>query len=58
MEIVFNEFRDRLLSLSESLGGRFSDFFSLESKLENEGFFCDVTDPLSRGTGGGAQVPI
>ena len=28
-----------------ALGGRFSDFFSLENRLENEGTFCDETDP-------------
>ena len=45
MEIVLNEFRDRFLLFFKSLGDRFSDLFSLENRLENEGIFCDVTDP-------------
>ena len=45
MEIVFNELRDRCLSFFESLGKRFSDFLSLESRLENDAIFSDVTNP-------------
>ena len=33
------------LSFFASLGSRLSDFSSLENRLENEGIFCDVTDP-------------
>ena len=44
MEIVFNEFRDRLLSFLGSLGNRFSAFLALENRLENEGIFCDEAD--------------
>ena len=45
MHIVFNEFRDRFSCFLIALGTVFSGFFSLENKLENEGIFCDVTDP-------------
>ena len=36
MEIVFKEFRDRILVFFGSLGDRFSDFLGLENKLENK----------------------
>ena len=38
MKIVLNEFRDRILSFFEILGGRSSIFLSLESGLENTTF--------------------
>ena len=41
----FNEFQDRFLSFVGSLGDRFSDFLSLENRLENRGVFGDATDP-------------
>ena len=39
MQIVFKEFRDRLLFFVRCLGGFFSDFLGLENKLENETIF-------------------
>ena len=57
MEIVFNEFQDRFLSFFGGLGGSFSEFFSLENRLENEGFFV-IQRILSRGSGGGDPPPI
>ena len=47
MEIVFNEFRDCFFLFFTSLGDRFRNLFSIENKLENPGFFCDITDPES-----------
>ena len=41
MEIVFNEFRDRFLSFVGGLRSCFSDFFTLENKLENEANFSE-----------------
>ena len=43
MKDVFNEFRDRFSLFFESLGNRFSDFVSLENKLENTPIFSDIT---------------
>ena len=41
MEIVIKECRDRLLVFFGCLGNRFSEFLSLENKLENEAIFCE-----------------
>ena len=42
MENVFNEFRHRLFIVFECLGNRFSDFVSLENKLENTTIVSDM----------------
>ena len=45
MEIVFDEFRDRILLFFGSLGSCFSGFLGFENTLENEGIFVLQTDP-------------
>ena len=50
MEIVFNEFRDRILLFFESLGNRFSELLALKTSLEPKDFFV-MDQILSRGSG-------
>ena len=45
VEIVFKEFRNRLLMFSGCLEIRFSDFLGLENKLENETIFDEIPNP-------------
>ena len=58
MEIVFREFRDRSLSFFGGLGGRFAGVLGLENRRENEGFFCDLTDPESGIWWGGSTTNL
>ena len=44
MEIAFNEFRDGFLSFFGRLGIRFSDFLSIENKLETTTVFSEKPD--------------
>ena len=44
MEIIFDEFRDVFLLFVGRLGIGFSNFLSLENKLENETIFCEKPD--------------
>ena len=57
MEIVFNEFRDRLLLFFGSLGSGFSGFLGLENRFENEVIFSEK-QMLRGGAGGGNLAGI
>ena len=57
MEIAFNEFRDRILSLFGSLGNRFSDLLPLKTNFKIDVFLA-MSRILSSGSGKGDQRPI
>ena len=42
---LFNDFGIDFYRFLEALGAVFSDFLSLENRLEHRGIFGDVTDP-------------